>query len=251
MTLKAFLGDTAVKTGILDRVRSAWEAREIIPIAYLKWSEGGRVASLSGAIGKTQDPDEFVATTGLPVELALLCETFINAGIAFDMDESAPMGFAMQGDEAIWSFGTQWLEAIAVGQDVSRAVTRFMPAFLTQVVADGFMSSAQVSPAVRDAAEEILDLWACEARGEAVAPGAWRRARASALRASDANRSLEGYAAAGLVESLPWPSDGLAAEFPSICRKFLLSHKQALAAGLLPEDERTAWGRALEAERQL
>ncbi len=251
VTLKAFLGDPAVKADILDRVRAGWEARKIIPIAYLKWTNGGQFASLSGTVGKTQDPDAFVASTGLTVELALLCETLINAGITFESEETAPMGFAMQGDEAIWSFGTQWLEAIDVDQDVSDTVTRFMPVFLTHILAEDFAVSEMVSPAVREAANKILNLWACEARGEAVPAKVWRQARASALRASDESRGLEGYAAADLVESLPWPSDGIAAEFPSICRKFLLSYQQALAAGLMTSQERMAWGASLEAERQL
>lgn len=251
MRLKAFLGDPAVKADILNRVREGWDARKIIPIAYMKWSDGGRFASLAGTIGKTQDPDAFVASTGLTVELALLCETLINAGITFESEESAPLKFAMRGDEAIWSFGTQWLEAIDVGQDVSEAVRRFMPVFLTAILAEDFAGSEMISPAVREVANEILNLWACEARGEAVPPKAWRQVRASALCASNENCGPEGYATADLVESLPWPGDGIAAEFPSICQKFLLSYQQALAAGLMTSQERIAWGQSLEAHRQL
>ncbi len=251
MILKAFLGDPAVKAEILDRVRKGLEERQIVPIAYLKWSNEGQFASLSGTVGKTHDPVEFVANTGLSVELALLCETLINAGITFEQDEAAPMGFVMQADDAVWSFGTQWLEAIDVGQDVSSVVRRFMPVFLAHILAEDFAASEMISPAVRAVANEILSLWTCEARGEAVAAKAWRQVRASALRASDENRGLEGYATADLVESLPWPSDGIAAEFPAIFQKFLLSYQQALAAGLMTNEERDEWGQSLDADRQL
>jgi hypothetical protein len=56
---------------------------------------------------------------------------------------------------------------------------------------------------------------------------------------------------ADLVESLPWPSDGIAKEFPAICRKFLYSHQQALAARLLTNQDRIEWTASLAAEREL
>ncbi|MDY0242436.1 MAG: hypothetical protein RBR34_09685, partial [Rhodospirillaceae bacterium] len=231
----------------MGRVREKWEARQITPWAYLKWSNGGTFASLAGAIARTQDPAVFVARTGLPLELALLCEVLINAGIAFEDDAAAPMGFVMRGDDAIWSFGLEWVDAIAVGQDVSDAVPRILPVFLKQVLSDDFAASETISPEVRAAAEDILDLWACEARGEAVPPKAWRTVRASALRAAEGNCDPVGCAAAGLVESLPWQSRGIAAEFPAIWQKFLVSHRQTLAARLMTNQDRIAWGALLTA----
>ena len=238
----AFLGDPELKAEILNRVREGWEARQIVPLVYLKWSGGGRFASLAGSIGRTQDPDVFVARTGLPLELALLCETLVNAGITFEDDAAAPFGFVMHGDDEVWSFGLEWLEAVTVGQDASDVVIRFLPIFLRQVLLDD-----SAGPAVRAGGQEILDLWACEARGEAVPPQAWRTVRTRALSASDGDRS----AVADLVESLPWPSGGIAMEFPAICRKFLHSHLQALAAGHLPDQDRIEWIRSQAADREL
>jgi hypothetical protein len=247
----AFLGDPVLKAGLLSRVREGWEARRIVPLGYLKWSGDGRFASLAGTIGETQDPDIFIARTGLTVELALLCETLINAGITFEDDAAAPLGFVTHGDEAIWSFGTEWLSAIAVDRDVSDVVGRFLPVFLRQILSDDFALADDVAPAVRTVADEILNLWACEARGEAVPPKAWRTVRASALRASEGNYGPGGRAVADLVESLPWPSGGIAKEFPAICRKFLHSHQQALAARLLTNQDRIEWAASLAADREL
>jgi hypothetical protein len=237
MPLRAFLGDPALKAETLERVREKWEARQIIPFIYLKWSANSQFASLAGTIAETQDPDLFVARTGIPIELALLCETLINAGVSFVDDKDAPLGFIMRGDDAIWSFGTEWLEVIEVGDDVSDVLARFLPTFLERILSDDFPLSAHTEPNVRAAAHEITGLWARELRGETVSRQEWRVVRAKALCAAETGGDPGGYAVAELVESLPWPLAGIATELPAICQKFLHSCVQALAAPFLPEQD--------------
>ncbi|MDO7834634.1 hypothetical protein Q4610_06205 [Sphingobium sp. HBC34] len=237
MSLRAFLGDPALKAATLKRVRDRWEARQITPLIYLKWSADSDFASLAGVIAETRDPRTFVERTGIPVELALLCETLINAGISFVDDKDAPFGFVMRGDDAIWSFGIEWLDAVAVDDDVSDVVPRFLPAFLARILSDDFPLSAHIAPGVRAAAQEIVRLWTRELRGEAIARQEWRSARASALRASETSSDPEGYLVAELVESLPWPLAGIATEFPVICQKFLHAYLHSLAAPLLPTQD--------------
>lgn len=236
---------------MLNRVREGWDTRQIIPLIYLKWSSGAGVASLAGTMAQTQDPALFVARTGLPLELALLCEMLINTGITFQDDEAAPRGFTMSADERIWSFGIKWLETIAVNADVSDVVTRFLPIFLTQILSDDFPLSASIDPAVKSVARDILQLWEGESRGELVPVRAWRTVRANAVLVSEGSRDPAGYAAADLIESLAWPCAGIAVEGPVIYQKFLQSCLQVLAAPLLPPQDQIDWAKGQAAQREL
>jgi len=251
MPLRAFLGDPALRAETLKRVREKWEARQITPFIFLKWSTKNPIASLAGTIAETQDPEQFVARTGITLELALLCETLINAGITFVDDTEAPLGFVMRGDDAIWAFGTEWLDAIEVDDDVSDVVTRFMPAFLSQILSDDFPLSPQTASGVRAVAHEIIDLWTRELGGEIVSRQEWRAVRANALRASETSGDPEGYPVAELVESLPWPLTSIAVEFPVICQKFLNSYLQVLAVRFLPEQDQIDWIKCLVGAREL
>jgi len=249
--IRAFLGDPALKAEMLSRVREGLDARRIVPSIYLKWIGGGRYASLAGTIAKTQDPDEFIARTGLTVDLALLCETLISAGISFEDDAAAPLGFVMYGDNAIWSFGAEWLEAIAVDDDVTDVVSRFLPSFLARILSDDFPLSDHIDPGVRVAAHEIVNLWTRELRGEVISRQEWRTARANALAASGTSGDPDGFLVADLVESLPWPLRGIATEFPAICQKFLYSYLQVLAAPFLSEQDQVDRITCLVGEREL
>jgi hypothetical protein len=251
MSLRAFLGDPALKVATLDRIREKWEARQIMPLIYLKWSADNGFASLSGAIAETRDPATFVAKMGIPVELALLCETLINAGISFVDDKDAPFGLIMRGDDAIWSFGMEWLDAVVVDDDVSDVVPHLLPIFMARVLSDDFPLSAHIAPDVRTVAQDIVRLWTSELGGEPVPRQEWRTVRLSALRASDTSSDPMGYLVADLVESLPWPLAGLAAEFPAICQRFLHAYLQALAAAHLPDRDRADWVASLEGARTL
>jgi len=248
---RAFLGDPALKAATLKRVRERWEARQIMPLIYLKWSADNGFASLAGTIAETRDHKTFVARTGIAVELALLCETLINAGISFLDDKDAPFGFVMLGDDAIWSFGIEWLDAIAVNEDLSDVVARFLPTFLARILSDDFPLSAHIEPGIRAAAREIMSLWTRELRGEVVPRQEWRTVRASVLRATEASGEPEGYPVAELVESLPWPLASIAMEFPAICQKFLHSYLQVLAARFLPEQDQIDWIKCFVGAREL
>ncbi len=251
MSLRAFLGDPALKNETLNRVREGWEARQIIPLIYLKWSSGAGVASLAGTIAQTQDPGLFVARTGLPLELALLCEILINTGITFEDDAASPRGFTMSGDARIWSFGMEWLEAITVDDDLSDVATRFLSVFLKQILSDDFPLSANIDPAVRSVAQEILRLWEGESGGEPVPARAWRPVRANALRASEGSGDPAGYAVSDLVESLAWPRAEIATELPVIYQKFLQSCLQVMTATFLAPQDRTDWTQSQVAQREL
>ena len=234
----AFHGDTVRKAEMVDRVRAKWSQGQVFPLPYLKWRTDGGMVSISGTLAQTQIPEQFVERTGLPVELAALCEGLVYSGAEFREDKAAPFGLAMRGSEAILAFAIEWLEAIPVGADLGDVVPRFMHGFLAGVVAPDFAMEAHLSPSVRTSAERILGLWTREMDGVQVAPKEWRGVRADALRASEDDRDPWGYGVTELVESLAWPARGLAPEFVPIFQIFGKELRDFLAAPYLGSEDR-------------
>lgn len=222
-----------------------------MPLIYMKWSPDRGFASLTGTIGETGDPEAFTGRTGIPLELALLCETLINAGISFVDDPEAPFGTTLSGDDRILAFGIEWLEALDVAHELSSVVSRFLPVFLSGMMSDDIPLVQHVSPEVRAAADDIVALWTRELQGEAVSRQEWRAVRAGALCASEASSEPAAYPFAELVESLPWSISGFAPEFPAICHSFLHGLLQALAAELLSPQDRAIWAKAANGARTL
>ena len=144
----AFHGDSASKAAMVDRVRAKWAQGHVFPLPYLKWRTDGGMVSLSGALAETQVPQEFVERTGLPVELASLCEGLVFSGAEFSEDNNAHRGLATRGGESILAFAMEWLDAIPVGADLGGVVPRFMHGFLASVLEPGFAMAARLSPAV-------------------------------------------------------------------------------------------------------
>lgn len=238
MQYQAFQGSQSRKSRMVEPLRAKWAAGQILPLSYLKWRTDGGIVSISGALAETQDPQLFVERTGLPVELGALCEGLIYAGLEFREDESAPLGFTTHGGDTILSFGLEWLDAIAVGQDLGDVVPRFMRSFLTSVLAPDFAMAAHIEAPVRASAERILDLWSRELSGEAIPSKAWRAVRTDALRASEASSDPWGYPLAELVESLAWPVRGLTMEFVPIFQLFAKSWIEYLASPYLSSEDR-------------
>ena len=238
MQYQAFQGSQARKNQLVEPLRAKWRAGQLLPLSYLKWRTDGGPVSVSGALAETQDPQLFAERTGLPVELGALCEGLIYAGLEFREDESAPLGFTTHGGDTILSFGMEWLDAIVVGQDLGDVVPRFMRSFLTSVLAPDFTMAAHIEAPVRASAENILDLWSRELRGEVIPPKTWRAVRADALHASEASSDPWGYPLAELVESLAWPVRGLAMEFVPIFQLFAKSWIGYLASPYLSSEDR-------------
>jgi hypothetical protein len=248
---EAFQGSEARKKQMIEPLRAKWSAGQILPLSYLKWRTDGGIVSISGALAETQDSQVFVERTGIPIELATLCEGLVYAGLEFRDDESAPMGFTKHGSDAILSFGLEWLDAIPVGHDLSDVAPRFMKQFLRHVLGPDFALAAQIELPVRMSAERILALWDRELSGETVAAKEWRALRTEALHASEASSATWGYAAAELVESLAWPLRGLASEFVPILQLFVQSWMQFVAFPYLSNKDQKDQISALIALREL
>jgi hypothetical protein len=248
---RAFHGDPARKAEMIDRVRAKWTQGQVFPLPYLKWRTDGGMVSLSGTLAETQDAEQFIERTGLPVELAALCEGLVHAGARFSEDKSAPFGLAMRGSEVILAFAMEWLDAVPVGADMRDVVPRFMHGFLASILAPDFAMAAHVSPAVRACTERILGLWEREMSGVQVVPKQWRSLRADALRASEDPADPWGYASSELVESLAWPARGLAPEFVPILQVFMKESSQFLVAPYLSSEDRDILTQSLVGLREL
>lgn len=247
----AFQGDPACKADMVGRVRTRWTQGQAFALPYLKWRTNGGMVSLSGTLAQTQVPEEFVERTGLPVELASLCESLVFAGVELSEDKSAPSGLVIRGSEAIMAFAMDWLDAIPVGADLGDVVPRFMHGFLASVLAPDFAMAAHVSPAVRACAERILGLWEHEMGGVQVMPKEWRSLRADALRAVEDHSDPWSYASSELVESLAWPARGLAPEFVPIFQMFMKELRQFLVAPFLSSEDRDILMQSLVGLREL
>lgn len=248
---RAFHGDSARKAAMVDRVRVKWAQGHVFPLPYLKWRTDGGMVSLSGALAQTQVPEEFVERTGLPVELATLCEGLVNSGAEFIEDKNAHRGIAVCGGESILAFAIEWLDAIPVGADLGGAVPRFLPVFLASVLEPGFAMAAHLSPAVRGCAQRILGLWEREFGGAPVAPKEWRNLRADALRAAEDHSDPWGYALSELVESLAWPARGLAPEFVPTFQVFVKEFRQFLVMPYLSSEDQDLVKQSLVGFREL
>lgn len=235
---RAFHGDPALQASMVGRVREKWTQGQVFPLPYMKWRTNGGMVSLSGALAETQVPEQFIERTGLPVELATLCEGLVYVGAEFIEDKSRPSGIALRGSDDLLSFALEWLDAIALGADLGEVVPRFMHSFLASVLATDFAMAAHLSDTVRASAERILDLWQRELSGMPAGPREWRSLRADILQSSTDHRDPWGYALDELVESLAWPARGLAPEFVPIFQVFFKEVRQFLLAPYLSGDDR-------------
>lgn len=247
----AFHGDSTRKAAMVDRVRARWAQGHVFPLPYLKWRTDGGMVSLSGALAETQVPEQFVERTGLPVELASLCEVLVFCGAEFNEDENAHRGIAVRGGESILAFAIEWLDAIPVGTDLGDVVPRFMHGFLAGVLQPGFAMAAHLSPAVRECAQRILGLWEREFDGTPVASKEWRKVRAEALQAADDHSDPWGCVLSELVESLAWPARGLAPEFVPIFQVYMKEFRQFLATPYLSSEDQELVTQSLVALRDL
>lgn len=249
---RAFQGDPQRKAELIDRVRTSWTKGRAFPLAYLKWRTDGGIVSLAGTLAQTQDPAQFTERTGLPVELAMLCEGLVYTGVEFSEDKSAPSGLVIRGSEDIMAFAMDWLDAIPVGADLGGVVPRFMHDYLAGILAPDFVMAAHISQAARACAERILGFWAREMNGEQVLPKAWRSLRADAMQAAEAHSTDPwSYGLSELVESLAWPARGLAPEFVPLFQVFTKELRQFLVAPFLSSEDRDLLTQSLIGIRQM
>lgn len=237
MPSNAFKGDAALKSKIVEPLRPQWAARELIPASILKWQPEQNFRSLGAAMVQSQDRDAFEKGTGIPLELAMLCEALIQAGLEIGPDPSRPQGFSMEGPKEVLAFGMEWIDAVRPGADLSNVVPLYMIDLLSTILADGFVLVDHIEPEVRAAATEILLLWIREWDGEEIEPKAWRVVRGLAMKACEASDDPWGFPIAGFVEAIAWPVKGLAPEFVTISQSVMVNWLDFLERPYLSEQD--------------
>ena len=238
MSLGAFRGSAAVKEQMVEPVRVLWIARALVPHPTLNWQRDDQPDSLGGALAGTRDRAEFEERTGIPADLAQLCELLIAAGSQkADMPDSAA-GFSLEGAENLLAFGTEWLDAVRPGADLRVIVPQFARHCLDILLRPEFALAPYISPAFRDVGQRIAALWDREFAGHIPARDEWRSVQQAAL-AADANTTpVWGYRVATFLESIAWPVRSVSGEFVGLFEQLLFNWLLLLETAYMTEEER-------------
>lgn len=228
MTLQAFHGDSALKKTLIDAVRARWNERQLLPATILKFDEENQLYSLGGALAGSQEIDAFVEKTGIPHELAMLCEALVSSGVEVVGQPGTPPTFDMEGPEDVFAFGLQWLEAIRPGANLQDVVPRFMVEFLEHSLSPEFSLAKHIEPASRDIAIRIIDGWKRELAGTPIDSKDWRAIRKAAVASIDSLKDPWGYPYGAFLEGLGWPVRGLGGEFVAMFRGLAMTWMAAL-----------------------
>jgi hypothetical protein len=211
--MKAFHNDAALKARLVERVRALWENGELFSAGILRWMPEQKAFSIGGALAETGDNDEFEKVTGIPIQLALLCENLVAVTTVMFEDKSKPPGYDFVTDKDIRRFEMEWLDAIRPGADLSGVLPQFMAFYLETLLAPDFAMAKNIDPAVRAVGERILEKWRAELAGQTVDPATWRAIRNDAVKASEAVTDPWCYPIAYFMETLAWPVSDVVGEF--------------------------------------
>lgn len=238
-SLQAFGGDPAVKARMLEHVRAPWVARALVPDCSLNWKRDGVPDSLSGTLAATQDRATFGERTGIPVDLALLCEALIVPCVKRTNAGDAATGALIEGTETVLSFGLEWLDAIRPGAELGMVVPQFARHCLEMVLRPDFALAPHISAEFRAVGHQIAALWDRELAGETPARDEWRRVRKAALAAKANETPIWGYRVATLLEAVAWPIRSISGEFVSVFATFLFNWLMFLETSHMTEQERS------------
>jgi hypothetical protein len=213
MTMKAFHGDVGVKAELVERVRARWNNGELFSAGVLRWMPEQKAFSIGGALAQTADNDEFEKTTGIPIQLALLCESVVATTTVMFEDKEKATGYDFVTDKEIKRFEMEWLDAIHPGAQLSGVLPQFMAFYLETLLAADFAMAKHIEPGVRAVGERILEKWRAELAGQTSDPATWRSIRNDAVKASGTVTDPWCYPIAYFMETLAWPVADVAGEF--------------------------------------
>ncbi|NWK94587.1 hypothetical protein DM806_02655 [Sphingobium lactosutens] len=237
MSIRAFGGDAARKSAMVEAVRPRWESNALLPATILKWDADSEIHSLGGALAETDDRATFEEKTGIPLECAMLCEALMALAVDISADPTSAQGFSMRGPSGILSFGMEWLDAVRPGADLSEVVPQFAAYILGIISSDVFALAGEIEPPVKAVAAQIHALWLRELAGETIASSEWSIVRRKAMAATTSNRSLFGHTIATFVESVAWPVRSLAPEFVALFQTVLVTWMTYLQRPFFSEEE--------------
>jgi hypothetical protein len=212
-SLNAFHGDAKQKAALIESVRERWSSGQLVPCAILKWAPDIGFYSLNAALVGGEDAQLYEERTGIPLTLALLCESMLTMAVVTTPDASKPAGTAIHLTPRMRNFGLEWLEAIRPGAELGSVLPRFMADFLAWFLSPNYALGERLEPGVRESAQRILALWKDELTGAPPDDKAWRQVRRAAVQASEACSDPWCFNLAIAVESLAWPAENIRAEF--------------------------------------
>lgn len=239
MSLSAFLGSGDVKDRLVEPVRAQWNARALAPDACLIWQHEDQPDSLAGALAGTHDRAEFEARTGIPVELAQLCEMLIAVGTKKVEQPEAEGSFSLAGSDDVLSFGMEWLDAVRPGADLRPVVPKFARHCLDLVLRPDFALAPYITAQFRAVGERIAALWDQEMAGDSIARSTWRSLQQAALEADANTTPAWGFRVATFLEAMVWPVESISGEFVGHFEPLLFNWLFFLETDYLTEDERS------------
>lgn len=211
--MQAFNGNQALKDEWVGRVRAQWAAGKLVAGGGLLWDAEKSLFSINGALAETADAAEFESRTGIPLDVAMLCESTLALNAVAVKDKSKAIGFASIHDPALDVAVTAWLDAIRPGADLQSVIPKFMVYFLGYVLSDDFAQRDHVPADVRAVAQKILNNWQSELSGQTVDAKSWRQVRSEAVQASEQITQAWAYPIAHFVETMAWPLPTMTQEF--------------------------------------
>lgn len=238
MTFQAFSASPAVKARMIEPVRQQWIARALVPDVDLVWTSDGKASSISGLLGKTQDRDAFEQRTGIPADLAKLCECLLVMGVTKNPATDSDGDVAIAGNEALLAFGTEWLDAITPGADLGMTVPLFARHCFDVMLRSDFPLSGHISPALAEVAGQIRDFWDRELAGESVSRGEWRGVQRAAMAAAASDGDAWSYRIANFIEGIAWPIATVSREFVGLFEPYFFNWLMFLETAFMTDEER-------------
>ena len=236
MTFRAFGSDPAVKSQMLEPVRARWSARALAPDLNLNWKNDDQPDSISGTLAKTQDRGKFEQRTGIPADLAQLCELLVAAGVR--KSEAPDGGFFLDAADPVLAFGTEWLDAIRPGADLSLIVPHFARHCLDRLLKPDFVLAGHISPDLRGTGFQILSFWDRELAGGSTARSEWRDLQRAAMIVTAKDKDAWGYRVATFIEAIAWPVRSVSREFVGLFEPFLFNWLMYLETAFMTDEER-------------
>ncbi len=233
----AFRGSAEVKEQLVEPVRAQWNAHALAPDTALNFEREDQPNSLAGALARTCDRAQFEERTGIPAELAQLCELLIAVGTQ-KVELPEPEGaFSLAGSDDILSFGMEWLDAVRPGADLQPVVPKFARHCLDLVLRPDFALAPYITAEFREVGERISALWDQELAGDSIARATWRSLQQAALEADANTTPAWGFRVATFLEAMVWPVESISGEFVGHFEPLLFNWLFFLELDDLTEDE--------------
>ncbi len=269
-TYSAFWGEPRRKQAAINTLSKHLANGRVMPWPKTSFGDPPMMCSVMGATVEADSDADYEAQLCIPATIARLHETLL-----FHCGEMKPPAEGQDGEERFElaafarDYPVQWLEAVRVGADL-RAV---LPQFVGWLLQD-FLDAERwpLVAASQGVGRRLLDHFEQVLAGQTVPPAAWAATRRAAVQATDVAPDAINHALCTFMESVAWPPQEAADEWPSAfsalwlaleealqqahCTPQELGHRQALrlafdAAKSAPEYKHLSVGELIQSHPQL